>query len=94
MLGLTQLQCDANVPRILEYERRKQEVIRLKEEAWQNCTTPVERALQDPERFVNFHFLTNGRPDRTKTTEPFALYGYGSSNHYKILNRAEHITGL
>jgi hypothetical protein len=73
-------------------KRRKEEAIRVKEEAWQKCTTPGQRALHSLDRFMDYYFLTNGRPDRTKTTEPLALYGYTS--RHEMTNRAERIPRL
>jgi hypothetical protein len=81
-----------NAPRVLECERRKQEAIRVKEEAWQKCTTPGQRALHSLDRFMDHYFLINGRPDHKKTTEPLALYGYTS--RHEMTNRAERIPGL
>jgi hypothetical protein len=89
---LTDLQCAGQTPRILERERREQEAIRLREEAWQKCTNPVERARYSLDRFMNHYFLTDGRPDTTKTTEPLALYGY--PNRHEISNRVQRIPGL
>ncbi|KAK7509842.1 uncharacterized protein IWZ02DRAFT_435929 [Phyllosticta citriasiana] len=42
--------------------------------AWNNLQSPGERANHDFARFVDFYFLTDGIPDKTKTPEPLALY--------------------
>jgi len=86
------MKCDKQAPRILEYERRKQEAARLEEENWQKCTTPGERACANIDRFMEHYFLADGRPDHTKTTEPLALYGY--TDRSDIQRRAERIGGL
>jgi hypothetical protein len=41
---------------------------------------------------MDYYFLTNGSPDRTKTPEALALYGY--TGRHEITNRAERIPGL
>jgi hypothetical protein len=49
---------------------------RQKDAAWEKCVTPGERAAHDLDRFVAHYFLgADGRPDRSKTREPLALYG-------------------
>lgn len=48
---------------------------RLRGEAFAKCTTPSEQAACDPQRFVDVYFLTDGRPDHTKTPKPIVLHG-------------------
>ncbi|EEU34561.1 uncharacterized protein NECHADRAFT_88869 [Fusarium vanettenii 77-13-4] len=45
------------------------------EEALHN-KSPGEKANIDVNWFMDYYFLTNGKPDRTKTSEPLALHGY------------------
>ncbi|KAF4460974.1 hypothetical protein FALBO_12234 [Fusarium albosuccineum] len=56
--------------RAWETTRRQQQ-----EEALHN-KSPGEKANIDINWFMNYYFLTDGKPDRRKTPEPLALYGY------------------
>src|SRR4051812_3307854 len=40
------------------------------------CTTAGERASLDLPRFMEYYFLTSGRPDRNKTKQPLAVRGF------------------
>lgn len=62
------------------------------DEAFEKCTTPSERANFDAKRFINYYFLTNGIPDRTKTPEPLALYGL--KDKFGIFFASSEISGL
>ncbi|KAK8188806.1 uncharacterized protein BKA78DRAFT_296862 [Phyllosticta capitalensis] len=63
-------------------------------EAFANCSTPSERAKQDPVRFLEFYFLTDGTSDRTKTAEPLALDGLDSPSRAELHELAGDIGGL
>lgn len=45
----------------------------MKEEAWRKCATPCAQATEDPERFLQHYFHTNGAPDRVKAPKPLIL---------------------
>ncbi|KAJ3469585.1 hypothetical protein MRS44_003650 [Fusarium solani] len=65
---------------------------RKEDEAFNRCTTPGERASCDLGRFLDYYFLTNGEPDRTKTPEAFAVYGF--DGRASLHHMAEKIPGL
>ncbi|KAK7430672.1 hypothetical protein QQZ08_002716 [Neonectria magnoliae] len=46
------------------------------DEEFAKCTTPGQRALCNLDRFLEYYFLTDGLPDKTKTPEPLALHGF------------------
>ncbi|GJC95918.1 AT hook motif family protein [Colletotrichum higginsianum] len=45
------------------------------DEAFARCTTPGQKANCDMDRFLEYYFLTDGKPDATKTPRPLALRG-------------------
>jgi hypothetical protein len=47
--------------------------LQMKEEAWRKCATPCAQAMEDPARFLQHYFHTNGSPDRAKTPKPLVL---------------------
>ncbi|KAF5009870.1 hypothetical protein FDECE_3943 [Fusarium decemcellulare] len=53
---------------VQEWEAAKQEAL--------NKKSPGEKANMDINWFMDYYFLTDGKPDRRKTPEPLALYGY------------------
>ncbi|ETS79927.1 hypothetical protein PFICI_07456 [Pestalotiopsis fici W106-1] len=61
-------------------------------QAWFKYSNPAERAKQDLHRFMEHYFLTNGRPDESKTPEPMALYGY--DDRHLLRAAAERVPGL
>ncbi|KAL7803344.1 hypothetical protein V8C44DRAFT_344411 [Trichoderma aethiopicum] len=65
---------------------------RRDDEAFAKCKTPVERANFDLRRFVDMYFLTDGKPDKSKTPEPMALSGLRQS--WQLRTMAEGIPGL
>ena len=48
--------------------------------------------MQDLDRVMEHYFLTNGRPDKSKTTEALALYGFANRSQIHIY--AERIPGV
>ncbi|KAK4234166.1 hypothetical protein C8A03DRAFT_18879 [Achaetomium macrosporum] len=75
--------------RAAAWEAEQQE---WKDAAWEKCSTPAERATQDLDRFLSYYFLTDGRPDPSKTKEPLALYGF--EDRFALHRKAERILGL
>ncbi|KAK8189227.1 hypothetical protein IWZ00DRAFT_509745 [Phyllosticta capitalensis] len=69
-------------------KRKKQEA----DEAFLRCETPGEKATHDLERFINYFFLTDGKPDKSKTPKPLALYGF--RNRWPLHDKAGRIPGL
>ncbi len=63
-----------------------------KDAAWEACTTPAERATKDLDRFLTHYFLTDGRPDPSKTPEPLALTGF--EDRFALHDKARKIPGL
>lgn len=47
---------------------------RLDDEAFEKCETPNERACFDVRRFLERYYLTDGKPDPTKTPETLVLH--------------------
>ncbi|KAL2678533.1 hypothetical protein Neosp_009281 [[Neocosmospora] mangrovei] len=62
------------------------------EDSFARCTTASEIAQCDVERFLEFYFLTDGKPDENKTHLPLALYGYDLMG--PLYMRAQRIRGL
>lgn len=56
--------------KVWDLKKKKQD-----DEAFEKCVTPGQKANVDVDRFMNYYFLTNGRPDPSKTPKPLALYG-------------------
>ncbi|KAK1249269.1 hypothetical protein MKX07_002785 [Trichoderma sp. CBMAI-0711] len=62
------------------------------DEAFAKCKTPGERANCDLDRFMDMYFLTNGKPDKSKTPKPLALSGF--QDRSSLHSRAERVPGL
>ncbi|KAH6608570.1 hypothetical protein Trco_001916 [Trichoderma cornu-damae] len=65
---------------------------RRDDEAFEKCKTPVEKANFDLQRFMDFYFLTDGKPDQAKTLEPLALHGFAKA--WKLESMAWSTPGL
>ncbi|KAL7928523.1 hypothetical protein V8C35DRAFT_317950 [Trichoderma chlorosporum] len=65
---------------------------RKEDEAFKKCKTPGERAACNLDRFMDLYFLTDGKPDKTKTTEALRLSGFGDRS--ALHSMAEKIPGL
>ncbi|KAL7960328.1 hypothetical protein V8C34DRAFT_276861 [Trichoderma compactum] len=65
---------------------------RREDEAFDKCKTPGERAACDINRFMDLYFLTDGKPDKTKTTMAMSLSGFG--DRWTLHGMAERIPGL
>ncbi|KAJ4268981.1 hypothetical protein NW762_003052 [Fusarium torreyae] len=63
-----------------------------KQEALNRCTTAGEKAAYDLDLFLDHYFLTDGKPDELKTSEPLALEGFDQRMTLHL--RAETIPGL
>ncbi|KAL7925236.1 hypothetical protein ACQKWADRAFT_285412 [Trichoderma austrokoningii] len=50
---------------------------RLDDETFEKCKTPSEQASFDTRRFLDRYYLTDGKPDQTKTPETLVLNGEG-----------------
>ncbi|PNP46753.1 hypothetical protein TGAMA5MH_01704 [Trichoderma gamsii] len=65
---------------------------RLDDENFDKCETPSEQAYFDIRRFLDRHYLTDGKPDRTKTPETLVLNTEGRLSDLSWKTR--HIPGL
>ncbi|KAM0541066.1 hypothetical protein ACHAPJ_013391 [Fusarium lateritium] len=63
-----------------------------KQEAFNRCTTAGEKAAYDLDLFLDHYFLTDGKPDELKTSEPLALEGFDQRLTLHLM--AETIPGL
>ncbi|KAK8209417.1 hypothetical protein IWZ01DRAFT_483329 [Phyllosticta capitalensis] len=61
-------------------------------EAFLRCETPGEKATHDLDKFIDYFFLTDEKPDKSKTPKPLALYGF--RNRWVLHEKAKHIPGL
>ncbi|POR36741.1 Uncharacterized protein TPAR_03019 [Tolypocladium paradoxum] len=69
------------------------EALKDNKAAFSKCETPVQRAICDPDLFLEHYFLTDGQPDHSKTPNtPMALVG--CTNKYDVLVKAQEIPGL
>ncbi|KAL7928524.1 hypothetical protein V8C35DRAFT_332684 [Trichoderma chlorosporum] len=67
---------------------------RIDDEAFEKCKTPSQRAAFDPQRFMDMYFLTNGLPDKTKTTEVLTLSGLKGGSAGKLRRIARNFSDL
>lgn len=67
--------------------------MRLKEEAFRACTTAKERAETDADLFSEYYFLTDGKPDHSKT-KALALDALTNEAMKKLLAVTNRIHGL
>jgi hypothetical protein len=63
------------------------------DEAFEKCKTPGEHAASDLHRFMNRYYLTDGKPDQTKTPEPLVLHGFRDTT-WRLSTMAREIPGL
>ncbi|KAK8162331.1 hypothetical protein BKA80DRAFT_272447 [Phyllosticta citrichinensis] len=75
----------------LRWDERKREKDFLE---FSKCETPTERTKLDLERFINFYFLTKGKPNKTKTPEPLAMYGLRDLEVEELRKLAKKVPGL
>ncbi|KAH0491178.1 hypothetical protein TgHK011_002620 [Trichoderma gracile] len=75
-----------------DYAAWSTEKKRREDDAFENCTTPGERAACDLKRFMDMYFLTNGKPDKSKTTTFLTLGDY--SDYDALRGMARRIPGL
>ena len=50
--------------------------VSIEDAAWARLSTPLWLAEYDLDQFLAYYFLTDGKPDPSKTTEPLALRGF------------------
>ncbi|GJC80841.1 hypothetical protein ColLi_03679 [Colletotrichum liriopes] len=65
---------------------------RRDDEAFAECTTPGQKANCDMKRFLHHYFLTDGKPDPTRTPKPLVLHGFTKQSVLQVL--VEHVPGL
>ncbi|KAK8091802.1 hypothetical protein PG997_002163 [Apiospora hydei] len=66
---------------------------RKEDEKWAACSTPGEQASMNLDKFIALYFLdSQGKPDRTKTSEPMALHGF--DDRAELHERAKRVPGL
>lgn len=81
-----------------EYEPRhfawKQEAAEWDDAAWARCSTPKEKADFSTDRFFDHYFLTDGKPDPSKTKEPLVVPGFRRYTGTDITYKAYRVSGL
>ncbi|KAM0255374.1 hypothetical protein ACHAQJ_005816 [Trichoderma viride] len=66
---------------------------RREDEAFERCKTPGEQAAFDLHRFMDRYYLTDGKPDQTKTPESLALHGFDHMT-WRLSSMVREIPGL
>ncbi|KAK8209415.1 hypothetical protein IWZ01DRAFT_527754 [Phyllosticta capitalensis] len=84
--------CDSVPESVLEFQRQMQRSYEPTRQKWliefrawdaaqkERCTTPGQRADHDFDWFLEYYFLTDGKPDPTKTPEILELQGHNDKS--------------